>query len=307
MDDALLKYRAFVRVVERGSFTKAAEEPYRTQSSVSKMIADLENDWGMTLLERGKSGVRLTGAGEQLLPYVRRILRGGEELIAQIGRMKGLEVGTVRIGTFASAAIDWLPNIFTRMQADLPGIDYEMLLGDHDEVERWIDEGRVDCGFLRLPTQRSFDTLLLTQDEYVVVLPVGHPLTKNESIAVRQLEGEPFFAAGARRADGGDGSAGAARRVAGHPLHHVGRSRDHGDGGARPRHRDPAAADPAPHPLSDRNPPAGRTVLPADRTGDEGTHPLLPRRQTLPRRSALPAGRRVNVSHTVRYPAAKTE
>lgn len=183
MDDALLKYRAFVRVVERGSFTKAAEELYRTQSSVSKMIADLENDWDMTLLERGKSGVRLTGAGEQLLPYVRRILRGGEELTAQIGRMKGLEVGTVRIGTFASAAIGWLPNIFTRMQADLPGIDYEMLLGDHDEAERWIDEGRVDCGFLRLPTQRSFDTLL----------PVGHPLTKNESIAVRQPEGEPFL------------------------------------------------------------------------------------------------------------------
>ena len=80
METPLNKYRAFVKTVEKGSFTKAAEALNYAQSSVSKMVADLESEWGMTLLERSKNGVRLTSAGEQLLPYLRRLLSGYAEL-----------------------------------------------------------------------------------------------------------------------------------------------------------------------------------------------------------------------------------
>lgn len=193
MENPLLKYLAFVRTVERGSFTKAAEDLHYAQSSVSKMIADLESEWGMTLLERSKSGVCLTSAGEQLLPYLRKALCGYDELEGQILRMQGLETGTVRIGTFSSVAINWLPNIFSKLRRDYPGIGYEMLLGDYDEVERWIADGRVDCGFLRLPTEGKFDTIPLTQDEYKVILPVGHPLAEKETIGVNDLNGQPFL------------------------------------------------------------------------------------------------------------------
>ena len=190
MENPLLKYLAFVRTVERGSCTKAAEDLHYAQSSVSKMIADLESEWGMTLLERSKSGVCLTSAGEQLLPYLRKALCGYDELEGQILRMQGLETGTVRIGTFSSVAINWLPNIFSKLRRDYPGIGYEMLLGDYDEVERWIADGRVDCGFLRLPTE---DTIPLTKDEYKVILPVGHPLAEKETIGVNDLNGQPFL------------------------------------------------------------------------------------------------------------------
>ena len=193
MENPLLKYLAFVRTVERGSFTKAAEDLHYAQSSVSKMIADLESEWGMTLLERSKSGVCLTSAGEQLLPYLRKALCGYDELEGQILRMQGLETGTVRIGTFSSVAINWLPNIFSRLRRDYPGIGYEMLLGDYDEVERWIADGRVDCGFLRLPTEGKFDTIPLTQDEYKVILPVGHPLAEKETIGINDLNNQPFL------------------------------------------------------------------------------------------------------------------
>ncbi len=193
MENPLLKYLAFVKAVEKGSFTKAAEDLHYAQSSVSKMIADLEAEWGMTLLERSKSGVCLTSAGEQLLPYLRKALCGYDELAGQILRMKGLETGTVRIGTFSSVAINWLPNIFSKLQRDYLGIEYEMLLGDYEEVEHWIEEGRVDCGFLRLPTAYSFDTITLTQDAYKVILPVGHPLAEKESIPLTDLDGQPFL------------------------------------------------------------------------------------------------------------------
>ena len=193
METPLAKYQALVKTVETGSFTRAAQALDYAQSSVSKMIADLEQDWGMTLLERGKSGVRLTSAGEQLLPFLRKVLHAYDEMAGQIGRMHGLETGVVRIGTFASVAINWLPNIFARLQRDYPGIEYEMLLGDYAEIEGWIEEGRVDLGFLRLPTRAGFDTVLLRQDEYKVILPEGHALAKKEKIAAEELNGLPFL------------------------------------------------------------------------------------------------------------------
>ncbi len=138
-----------------------------------------------------KRGVCLTSAGEQVLPFLRKVLNDHAELEGQICRMNGIETGVVRIGTFASVAIHWLPNIFSALQRDYPGIEYEMLLGDYDEVEQWIDEGRGDCGFLRLLTR--FDTILLKQDEYQVVLPVGHPLAARESVPIEALNGLPFL------------------------------------------------------------------------------------------------------------------
>lgn len=193
MENPLLKYLAFVKTVERGSFTRAAQELDYAQSSISKMVADLEKECGMTLLERSKGGVRLTSAGEQIMPFFHRLLNDYNDLESQVCRMNGIETGVVRIGTFSSVAINWLPNIFAMLQKDFPGIEYEMLLGDYDEVERWIGEGRVDCGFLRLPIQSNFDTVLLKQDEYKVVMPVGHTLAEKETIPVEDLSGLPFL------------------------------------------------------------------------------------------------------------------
>lgn len=193
MENPLLKYYAFVKAIEKGSFTKAAEEMNYAQSSISKMIADIEKECGMILLERSKNGICPTSAGEQLLPYFRKMLNGYNELEGQVHRMNGLETGTVRIGTFSSTAINWMPNIFSRLQRDFPGIEYEMLLGDYGEVERWIDEGRVDCGFLRLPAADGFDTIPLKHDEYKVILPIGHPLAANETVAIEDLNGLPFL------------------------------------------------------------------------------------------------------------------
>ena len=148
MDNNLLKYLAFVETVEKGSFTKAAESLNYAQSSISKMIADLEKEWGITLLQRNKKGVSLTSSGEQILPFARKILNDFEKMEEKVNEINGIQSGIVRIGTFSSVAINWLPNIFAKFQKDYPGIDYEMLLGDYDEVERWIEEGRVECGFL---------------------------------------------------------------------------------------------------------------------------------------------------------------
>ena len=193
MDVSIQKYLAFVKTVECGSFTRAAGVLNYSQSGISRMIGDLEREWQVTLLERGKAGVRLTSEGTRLLPYAKRVCSEYEKLQAEVDEINGLKSGLIRIGTFSSVATHWLPNIIREFQKEYPGIDYELILGDYTEIETWIEEGRVDCGFLRLPARKALDSLFLEQDRLLVVLPEGHPLAALEKIPVSALCREPFM------------------------------------------------------------------------------------------------------------------
>lgn len=146
------------------------------------MIADLEKEWNITFLERGRNGICLTSSGEQILPKVRTIINDFQELEGFVNQLNGVQNGIVRIGTFASVAINWLPDVFAEFQKNYSGIEYEMLLGDYAEIEHWIEEGRVDCGFLGHSSHTKLDTVLLKKDEYKVVLPINHPLAQKEKV-----------------------------------------------------------------------------------------------------------------------------
>lgn len=193
MDMNLQKYMAFVKTVECGSFTKAAEILNYSQSGISRMIHDLEQEWKVTLLERGRGGVSLTSDGMKLLPYAENVCREYEKLQVQVEELNGLKSGLIRIGTFSSVASQWLPNMIREFQKDYPNIDYELLLGDYSEIEEWILEGRVDCGFLRLPVHAELETIFLEQDRLMVVLPEGHRLAGCDRFPVNALVEEPFM------------------------------------------------------------------------------------------------------------------
>ncbi len=193
MDTNLLKYMAFIRTVEYGSFTKAAEVLHYSQSGISRMIRDLEQEWRITLLERNRAGVRLTSDGMRVLPLARSLCEDYQKLLMQVEDIQGVQSGMIRIGTFSSVATHWLPPIIKAFQRDYPGIDYELLLGDYTEIETWIEEGRVDCGFLRLPTKPELETIFLERDRLLAVLPENHPLVGQEKVPLEALCGEPFL------------------------------------------------------------------------------------------------------------------
>ncbi len=187
------KYFSFVKSVEYGSFTKAAEILNYTQSGISRMIADLEKEWGVTLLERNKSGVKPTSDGVKLLPHIQNLCNDFDKLKMQVDEINGLQSGLIRIGTFSSVATHWLPNIIKEFQKDYPNIDYELLLGDYTEIEEWIHTGRVDCGFLRLPTNPEFETIFLEEDKLMAIIPENHPLKDYDKFPVTALCNEPFM------------------------------------------------------------------------------------------------------------------
>ena len=193
MDMNIQKYMAFVKTVEYGSFTKAAERLNYSQSGISRMINDLEKEWKIVLLKRGKAGVRLTSDGMRLLPFAQRVCAEYEKLQLEVDELNGLQSGLIRIGTFSSAATHWLPKIIREFQKAYPNIDYELLLGDYGEIESWIEEGRVDCGFVRLPAEHEFETIFLEQDRLLAVLPEEHPLAVKKNVSAAELCEEPFM------------------------------------------------------------------------------------------------------------------
>ena len=192
-DMNIQKYVALLEVIEHGSFTKAAEALNYTQSGISRMVNELETKWGVALLERSRSGVNLTSDGANLLPYIRRICLEQENLMAQIDNLNNLQTGLIRIGTFSSVATHWLPNMIKMFQKDYPKIDFELLLGDYTEIESWILEGRVDFGFLRLPTCQGLEATFLEQDRLLVVISHDHPLANSKAFPIQELLNSPFM------------------------------------------------------------------------------------------------------------------
>lgn len=193
MDVNIQKYIALLKTVEYGSFTKAAEALSYSQSGISRMIGDLEKEWKVSLLERGRGGVQLSSEGLVLLPYVKKVCTEYESLQRQIDELNGLQAGMLRIGLFSSAATYWLPNIIQKFQEDYPNIDYELIVGEYVEIEEWILEGRVDCGFVRMPTHFDLETIFLERDKFMVVLPENHPLAGCEKFPIAALTDSPFM------------------------------------------------------------------------------------------------------------------
>lgn len=125
--------------------------------------------------------------------WKKNICNEHEILLTQIKELQGMQSGTIRIGTFSSVATHWLPNIIKIFKKDYPHIDFELLLGDYTEIEGWITKGRVDFGFLRLPTATELETIFLEQDRLLVVLPEDHAFAHCERFPISELCKNPFM------------------------------------------------------------------------------------------------------------------
>lgn len=190
---SLKKLEAFVKVVDLGSLTRAAQALGYTQSGVSHMISALEDEFGFLLLKRNRSGVRLTVEGERVLSAVRGILNSNEQLTQTIAAIHGLDTGTVRIGTFSSVAVHWLPGMIQSFQQKYPRIEFKLLNGDYHDVEHWLSEGAVDLGFVTLPTRLDLPCIPLWEDKLLAILPEHHRLAHLSKFPLSEVESEDFI------------------------------------------------------------------------------------------------------------------
>jgi len=193
MEVSINKFKVLVKVVELGSLTKAADALGFTQSGVSHMINSLEDEFNLTLLNRSRSGVSLTTNGEKVLRTIREILRWNEHLEQEVAAIHGLEIGTIRIGTFTSVSVHWLPGIIKDFQLEYPNIEIHLVEGDYREIEDWLSEGKIDCGFLSMPAGDTFEVIPLQRDQLLVLLPMDHPLSSRSKLSLSEIADESFI------------------------------------------------------------------------------------------------------------------
>ena len=188
------KYQMFLKTVECGSFSKAAAEMSFTQSAVSHAVQALENELNITLLSRNRGGVVLTADGRALLPRIEKLCAAHHELMQSAAELNGMDAGFVRVATFSSVSAQWLPSILKSFGTRYPNIEFEVVTGDYyGQSEDWILQGKVDCGFLRLPSVKHLQTYALYRDELQVILPCGHPLADSDPFPAASLSTEPFI------------------------------------------------------------------------------------------------------------------
>lgn len=187
------RYIALQKIIETGSFTKAAEALGYTQSSISQMIASLENELAIRLLTRSRTGVRLTIEGAELYPFIERSITMYRAMQEKANEIKGLETGIIRVGTMTSITCHWLPQLIKGFQEQYPHVQFLFHQGDYDLIPEWIRTGAVDFGFTTPPAAPELNTIPVKDGEMLAVLPKSHPLSGQKSVPIKELTKEPFI------------------------------------------------------------------------------------------------------------------
>ncbi|MEG1682211.1 MAG: LysR family transcriptional regulator [Oscillospiraceae bacterium] len=187
------KYQALVRAVEKGSLSRAAEELGYTQSGISHMMKSLEDEVGFPLMVRTSVGIRLNPEGEMLMPLIRQLLASKENLEQSIAAIRGVEIGRIRIASFSSVAVTWLPNILRDFRQDFPNVDVQIIESGADEIEAMMENREADLCIYTGQEGRAFDWYPLYRDPLMAVLPKNHPLAGMRDFPIESFAGENFI------------------------------------------------------------------------------------------------------------------
>ena len=166
------KLEALLMAVDLGSFTKAAEVLGYTQSGLTHMMNSLEKEVGFTLLERGRSGVRLTEEGERIAPAVREFLQANARLDSVIEQVASSRTEIIRVSAYASIAMHWLPGIIQRFREECPDVDVDIRMADHVDVPyELLAQGKMDAILVSPQDEGQYEWVHLADDPMFAVLP----------------------------------------------------------------------------------------------------------------------------------------
>lgn len=187
------RYIALQKIMELGSFTKAAESLGYTQSSISQMIASLENELSIKLLTRSRHGVRLTSEGAELYPFIERSIYSYQAMQEKANEIKGLGTGIIRVGTISSITCHWMPQLIKGFKKLFPNVQFLFHQGDYTLIPEWIRTGAIDFGFITPCAVTDLQTEVIKDGEMLAVLPKDHPLAAQDSVRLADFAEEPYI------------------------------------------------------------------------------------------------------------------
>jgi DNA-binding transcriptional LysR family regulator len=178
----LSQLRGFLAVVDSSSFSEAALELGVSQAAVSHSVAELENELGVKLLERGRFGARPTQAALGIIEHARKMLQSEAAISQEVALHKGLVTGRLRVAVFHSVAYHLMPPLMKKLEEKYPGLEILMLepvMPDAQECTNTytsvLRKAEVDLAFIHLPASNvNLDEILswrILTDPYVAVVP----------------------------------------------------------------------------------------------------------------------------------------
>jgi DNA-binding transcriptional LysR family regulator len=184
--------RLFCRIIERHSFSLAAEELHITQPAASQQVRSLERELKTTLLDRSRRTVVPTDAGQVLYRYAREILALHERACTEIADLGDLVSGKVVVGASTGPGEHVLPGMLTRFRELYPGVEVALHVDDTHEVVERVLTREFELGAVGAPTRRP-DLVAepLARDEVVLVCNPGHPWAERETVSLDELAAEP--------------------------------------------------------------------------------------------------------------------
>ncbi len=195
---SLYAYQVMEKVIENGSFAKAAEVLNLTPSAVSHIISKLEDEIELQLLNRDRSGTTLTGNGELLWPYIKELLRMDESLDQRIAQIHGLDKGIVRLGTFNSVTVQWLPGLLKSFREIYPNIEIKIFQGNYFDMGEWMNNGIIDMAFFSTTSEpaieiKNADLIPIYKDRLVCVAPPDFEPAHPDYVTVDDIRDLPLI------------------------------------------------------------------------------------------------------------------
>lgn len=169
------KYKALLTAVDMGSFSAAAQKLGYTQSGLTHMMNALEDELGISILQRGYYGIKLTPGGERIIPKIRQLVMCEDALLNEVEMVKSYGDNIIRIGAFSSMAGTWLPHIVERFNAEFPEVTVNIQMGTVTELYGGLDEGRFDVCFGAKNSKYDFKWVNLGEDPFLAILPKDYP------------------------------------------------------------------------------------------------------------------------------------
>ena len=183
------KYEAIIRIAEEGTVSAAAEVLGYSQAGVTQMLNSAEQEMGLKVFERTNKGAKLTEEGKRLLPLFRQIVNCQENIDQETAKLRGLEVGTVRIAGYSSIVINWIPRILTVFSKEHPGIDVWVTdCNVQGEALQRLRDGLIDIAFCKITEDVELYGEGFIKDKYLISMAEGNPLAKKQKISMKDLE-----------------------------------------------------------------------------------------------------------------------
>jgi len=185
----------FYHVAKLGSFTKAADATFRTQSALSQQIKSLEEELDCQLFERiGKRKLRLTSAGERFFRFSKAILEKYDHLTEELNELKGLQKGRLRLAAPFTTLYHLFPQALQSYTREFPHVELTILDRPQERVVELVKSGDIDFGLaLESEVPRDLSVLRWKKVETVLMIPAGHQLAKAKRVSIKQIAKYPLI------------------------------------------------------------------------------------------------------------------